>query len=144
MINSRVLLYTSRHFHGLHRWSWAWLYWDSTNPCQIMNYCMDILIHVHISLYVTIQLIPRDNINWKPYILMGWISWWFINYEALNILEAIMLAIMCLVLTSDHLFVSLYRYWVAMSWGFHTQRQSNQFPMRTKQWACLSCRQFYQ
>ena len=66
---------------------------------------MHILIHIHISLYVMIQLIPRDNINWKPYILIGWISWWFINYEALTILEAIMLAIMCLVLTSDHLFV---------------------------------------
>ena len=42
------------------------------------------------------------------------INQWFINYKPLIILEAIMLAIMYLVLTSDHLFVSWHHYQVTV------------------------------
>ena len=61
------------------------------------------------------------------------ISQWLINYKRLITLEAIMLAIMYLVLTSDYLFVLWHRYRVGCE-EFHTQKQLNQFPMRTKQW----------
>ena len=57
----------------------------------------------------------------------------FINYKPLIILEAITLAIMYLVLTSDHLSVSWHRYQVGCE-EFHARKQSNQFPVRTKQW----------
>ena len=56
----------------------------------------------------------------------------FINYKPSIILEAILLAIMYVVLTSDHLFVSWHCYQVGCE-EFHTRKQSNQFPMRTKQ-----------
>ena len=59
------------------------------------------------------------------------INRWFIKYKPLIILEAITLAIMYLVLTSDHLFVSWHRYQVGCE-EFHTRKQSNRFP---KQWA---------
>ena len=62
------------------------------------------------------------------------INWWFINYKPSIILEAIMLAVMYLVLSSDHLLVSWHRYQVSCE-KFHTFKQLNQFPMRTKQWA---------
>ena len=62
------------------------------------------------------------------------INQWFINYKPLIILEAITLAIMYLVLTSDHLFVSLHRYQVVCE-EFHARKQSNQFSVKTKQWA---------
>ena len=47
-----------------------------------------------------------------------------------------MLDIMYLVLTSNnyYLFVSWHHYQVGCE-EFHTQKHSNQFPMRTKQWA---------
>ena len=60
------------------------------------------------------------------------INQWFINYKPSIILEAIMLAITYLVVTSDYLFVSWHHYQVDCE-EFHTQKQSNQFPMRTKQ-----------
>ena len=62
------------------------------------------------------------------------INQWFINYKPSTILEAIMLTIMYLVLTSDHLFISWHCYQLDPV-EFHTRKQSNQFPMRTKQWA---------
>ena len=62
------------------------------------------------------------------------INRWFINYKTSIILEAITLAIMYLVLTSDRLFVSWHHYQVGCE-KFHTRKQSIQFPMRTKQWA---------
>ena len=57
-----------------------------------------------------------------------------INCKLSIILEAITLAIMYLVLTSNHLFVLWHCYQVGCE-EFHTRKQSNQFPMRTKQWA---------
>ena len=62
------------------------------------------------------------------------INQWFINFKPLIILEAIMLAIKYLVLTSDHLFVLWHRYQVSCE-ELHARKQLNQFPMRTKQWA---------
>ena len=67
------------------------------------------------------------------------INRWFIKHKPLITIEAITLAIMDLVLTSDHVFVSWHRYQVGCE-GFHTQKQLNQFPMRTKQWAFNSKR----
>ena len=62
------------------------------------------------------------------------INQWLINYKPSIILEAIMLAIMYLVLTNDHIFISWHRYQVVCE-EFHTRKQSNQFSMRTNQWA---------
>ena len=55
------------------------------------------------------------------------------KFEPSIILEAIMLAIMYLVLTSNHLFASWHHHHLGCE-EFHTRKQSNQFPMRTKQW----------
>ena len=66
--------------------------------------------------------------NWKPYydgyMASNVINRWFINYKPSIILEATTLAIMYLVLTSDHLFVSWHRYQVGCE-EFHTRKQSN-------------------
>ena len=59
------------------------------------------------------------------------INQWFINYKPLIILEAVTLTIMYLVLTSDHLFVLWHCYQVDCE-ELHARKQSNQFPMRTK------------
>ena len=61
------------------------------------------------------------------------INRWSINYKPSIILEAITLAIMYLVIASDHLFVLWHPYQVGCE-EFHTRKQSDQFPMRTKQW----------
>ena len=62
------------------------------------------------------------------------INRWFINYKPSSILEAITLAIMYLLLTSNHLFISWHRYQVACE-DCHSRKQSNQIPIRIKQWA---------
>ena len=55
------------------------------------------------------------------------INGWFINYKQSITLEAITLAIIYLVFTSNHLFVSWHRYQVGCE-EFYTRKQSNQFP----------------
>ena len=62
------------------------------------------------------------------------INRWFKNYRPSILLKAITLAMMYLILTSNHLFVLWHRYQVGCE-EFHNRKQSNQFPMRTKQWA---------